>query len=121
MTSPKRTTPKALEQLRSRRAELSHAIESLEQFQRCQALPSKSSFLSGGAGVATPPVPLPYSDGLPPILAEQFTYLVQHPRGCALDCLECTRLKRIADILMEPFQTAMYPSDTTDGDIPAGL
>ena len=37
------------------------------------------------------------------ILAEQFSYLLRHQGSCSEDCPDCARLRRVEQILLQPF------------------
>jgi hypothetical protein len=67
------------------------------------------------------PIPRPAVDGTNrpmAILREQFSYLLEHEEaaaaaGCVADCAACTRLRRVIEILMEPFRSDSYSSRAT--------
>jgi len=42
------------------------------------------------------------------VLREQFGYLLEHAKICRSYCRECARLRRIAEILMEPFHSEQH-------------
>ena len=48
---------------------------------------------------------LQLSDGPAEVLREQFGYLLEHAQVCPSCCRDCDRFRRIAEILMEPFQS----------------
>ena len=47
-------------------------------------------------------------DGPAEVLQEQFGYLVEHAKICTSYCRDCARFRRIAEILMEPFQSEQH-------------
>jgi hypothetical protein len=48
------------------------------------------------------------SDGPAEVLREQFGYLLEHAQVCTTCCRDCARFRRIAEILMEPFQSEQH-------------
>jgi hypothetical protein len=48
------------------------------------------------------------SDGPAEVLREQFSYLLEHAQVCTTYCRDCARFRRIAEILMEPFQSEQH-------------
>lgn len=42
------------------------------------------------------------------ILQEQMSYLLDHAGACPDDCPDCARLRRIEEVLLEPFQVEFY-------------
>jgi hypothetical protein len=44
-------------------------------------------------------------EGSAEVLREQFGYLLEHAKICTSHCRDCTRFRRIAEVLMEPFQS----------------
>ena len=56
------------------------------------------------------------------ILAEQFSYLLRHHRSCSEDCPDCARLRRVEQILLQPFDfgnlrpAGTFGTRTTDPD-----
>ncbi|HEY7386994.1 MAG TPA: hypothetical protein VH640_00670 [Bryobacteraceae bacterium] len=53
----------------------------------------------------TPAAP---SDWAAQILSEQFAYLLAHTGTCEPACSDCKRLRRLAEILLEPFRSESY-------------
>jgi len=47
--------------------------------------------------------------GIGAILAEQLSYLLGHAGSCPDDCPDCTRLRSVEQILLEPFTVGVAP------------
>ena len=52
-------------------------------------------------------------DGPAEVLREQFAYLLEHAKVCTSYCRDCARFRRIAEILMEPFQSEQHRVSAT--------
>ncbi len=64
---------------------------------------AKSLSVSGEC--RSPRVPQLPEDGSAEVYREQFGYLLEHAKICTSYCRDCARFRRIAEILMEPFQS----------------
>jgi hypothetical protein len=53
------------------------------------------------------------ADGPAEVLREQFAYLLEHAQICTTNCRDCARFRRIAEILMEPFQSEEHRVSAT--------
>ena len=64
--------------------------------------------LSVAGDCRSPRVPQLPEDGSAEVYREQFGYLLEHAKICTSYCRDCARFRRIAEILMEPFQSEQH-------------
>ena len=46
------------------------------------------------------------------ILVEQLSYLLRHVGSCPEDCPDCTRLRRVEQILLQPFDFSLRSAES---------
>ena len=61
----------------------------------------------------SPRAPQLPEDGSAEVYREQFGYLLEHAKICTSYCRDCARFRRIAEILMEPFQSEEHRVSAT--------
>ena len=84
---------------------------------RARPSPSKEGFemsdLVSNNGAArsearSPKAAQTHEDGRAAILSEQLEYLLMHTGSCSKGCPDCARMRRVEDVLLQPFRVEVY-------------